>query len=241
METLQAKENAIQIYQGNHFGRNGEVAKAKGCYVQAHFDHKLGATGTQYKVQPNYVRQKLMEYISALSGALVPAIKSGRLIAAYKYLTELRTMVSVLSKDYGFKNLGPTELEVLLAVFIKAWIFPPLWVRKGIVKLGDKILDSGATYSTVALTNARLSTAKVLSKKMREQYREAAKEVVLRACESGLDHGLQWETVARVASMVRLPVQMHFAAYMDGRPDVVNKYGYSLINVFVHKLRKLKQ
>ncbi len=241
METLQAKENAIQIYQGNHFGRKGEVSKAKGSYIQAHFDHNLGATGTQYKVQPNYVRQKLIGYISALSGALVPAIKSGRLITAYKYLVELRTMVVELNKRYGFKGLGPTDLEVLLAVFTKAWILPPLWVRKGIVKLGDQILDSGATYSTVALTNARLSTAKVLSKKMREQYRDAASEVVLRACESGLDHGLEWETVARVASMVGLPVQMHFAAYMDGRPDVANKYGYSLFNVVIHKVRQLRK
>jgi hypothetical protein len=177
-----------------------------------------------------------MGFISALLSSLVPAIKSGRLITAYKHLAELRLMIGVLKRDYGFRNLESTELEVLLAVCTKAWIFPPKWIRRNIISLGDQILESKASYATVALTNARLSRSRHVSKKMRGQYKDAAKEVVLRSCESGLDHELQWETVARIASMVDMPVQMYFAAYMDGRPDVINKYGYSIANIILQKM-----
>ncbi len=237
METLQNRQQVEQIYQGDYFSHQGAVAKAKGEYMLARSHYDLAS----YPRLIEYPRSKLLAYISTLSSAIIPAIKKGRLITAYNFLMALRTSVEVLRKDYKFKKLKPTELEVLLAVFTKGWIFPPKWVKRCVAELGDQILESGASYPTVALTNARLSGMKHLSEEMKGQYRDAAKEVVLRACESGLDHGLQWETVARIASMVNMPTHMFYAAYMDGRPDVVNKYGYSLFNVFVHKVHQLKQ
>ncbi len=241
---IHAQKHSNQHYEGNYFGPRGAVAGARGAFLSAQSNFQLAdisRTSEHYTIRASHVYVYLIALISTLYSALMPAIKSFRFLTAFKLLKELRKMLTLLRVEYGYGNHYPMELEVTLVALTKAWILPPSWVRRDALLIGRLIIaHNDVTPATKLLTMARLSSRKEISKILRDEYRTEVVTAVTIACTSATHQNLHWETIARLASMVNLPAFMSYAAYMDGRPDVVQKYGFSISNAVIHKIKSLR-
>lgn len=230
MGTLQSTTaHADKHYQSQYFGKGGAVAEARDYYFSArsNFENPECHVGTpSYATMKRFCRSKCMAYISTLCSALVPAIMRFRFIQVFQLFFELRAMVLTLRNEYGYKDLSPTEMEVLVAALTRMWPTRPTWVRDDVSSLFLEIWSHGdCTASTKLLLMARLSCWPSMSPEVSSAFRLSVMQFVHNTVTSGLREGVSWSTIARAASLVKDTKSMHIAAIRDGRPDVLLKYG----------------
>lgn len=223
-------------YKSNYFGSHGAVADARAAYTLARVGLDIS---DQYVRRKKYVRTLLVSLISDLNSALMTAVKKLRFISALLYLREVRKMVGVLRNEYGYHGLASTDLDVVFATLTQVWFFPPKWARRDAIVIGRaSIAHPQATVAIQMLGMARMSRLTSVPEAERDECGYRAKQYVRNAFEHGLPKDVQWEVVARIASLTGMSEQMCEAAKRDGRPDVLLKYGdNSLKSRLVRKLK----
>lgn len=235
MQILQKdSKQANAHYESKYSGSQGAVVVSRGEYLQAKSNLEFCPLPTkQYEL---YVKRKLVAYISTLCSAIVPTALKLRPQEAYGYLEELQRMLHVL-KGMTYQDLTPTEMEVTVAALLKAWPFgAPGWATEDAVDLSEELIKKEtsqertvATYATVLLAKARISNLRLPDDewtRKRATYHRQVWAAIRYVRRFGLHDELNdWSTVARLASLVGARGIMHYAARMDGRPDVLIKYG----------------
>lgn len=226
MESLQNKNQGNQIYKSEYAGLHGAVARSRSLLQATQQQFLLVSNEYQTNVK-KYLRSQQVSHISVLCSAIAPTLKKLHVFLAIDLLMELRRTVTELRRDHGYDHLSSTEMEVVLAALTKGWVFPPRWVNESVVSISQLIFArSDTSQSTKFLTRARLLKREEISESERALFKTSIIEVVTKVCEEGVhSNGMSWETVARLASMVDMEDEKHFAARMDGRPDVLLKYG----------------
>ncbi len=237
MDTLQSKDQASKHYNSNYAGMNGAVAYSRAQLSQA---MKL----LKEPVMPNFdaqvvhdlrtaqVSKVIVSHISTLCSAIKPTAMKMRVIEAFGLVKECRLMLLLL-KGMGYEYLSLTEMEVTIAALLKVWpVGRPAWATRDALLLSEKVLvgsNCRVYTSTDLLVMARIASIHHTNPddflkvcKLAQKVRDRVTYVYVHGLYQELN---QWSTVARLASLVGMRREMHYAAMKDGTQDVLGKYG----------------
>lgn len=237
MDTLQSPEETSKHYKSNYTGKNGAVAYSSAQLSQAmellkepvmpNFEAQV-----VHELRTAQVSKALVSHISTLCSAIKPTAMKMRLVEALGLVKKCR-LVLVLLKGMGYEYLSLTETEVTIAALLKVWpIGRPDWATRDALLLSEKVLvgsNCRVYTSTDLLVMARIASIHHTNQDDRLKVCKLAQKVRERVTYVYV-HGLypelnQWSTVARLASLVGMRREMHYAAMKDGTPDVLGKYG----------------